>query len=145
MAISASDIRAGRAYVELTTEDIKFVQAAVDADQERYDEAYNLTQAMRKPREKAGDEIAKYREMIEGGLIDPETYRRAIKSTIEDLAATMPEVRDTTEARGTFGALGAAYLGTGGVSDRIAAASEQTAKNTDRLIALTRELGVTFG
>ena len=120
-------------------------QEAVDADQKRYDDAYDLTQAMRAPREKAGDEITKYREMIEQGLIDPETYRRAVRSTIEDLAAALPEAqRPTTGAGGTFSGVEAYRIGSAGGIDRIAVASEATARNTDRLIKLTKELGVVY-
>lgn len=121
------------------------MQAAVDADQERYDEAYTLTQAMRAPREKAGDEIAKYREMIEEGLIDPETYRRAVRSTIEDLAAALPEAQQpTTGARGTFSGIEAYRLGSAGGIDDIAASNREIAKHTERLVKLTKELGVTY-
>ncbi|HUU92199.1 MAG TPA: hypothetical protein VM238_13450 [Phycisphaerae bacterium] len=121
------------------------MQEAVDADQTRYDEAYDLTQAMRAPREKAGDEIAKYREMIEQGLIDPETYRRAVRATVEDLAAALPEAqRPTTGARGTFSGIEAYRLGSGGGIDDIAASNREIARNTDRLIKLTKELGVTY-
>ena len=120
-------------------------QEAVDADQKRYDDAYDLTQAMRAPREKAGDEITKYREMIEQGLIDPETYRRAVRATIEDLAAALPEAqRPTTGAGGTFSGVEAYRMGSSGGIDRIAIASEATARNTDRLIKLTKELGVVY-
>jgi len=121
------------------------MQDAVDADQERYDEAYTLTQAMRAPREKAGDEIAKYREMIEEGLIDPETYRRAVRSTIEDLAAALPEAqRPTTAAGGTFSGVEAYRMGSAGPIDDIAASNREIARHTERLIKLTKELGVTY-
>jgi len=121
------------------------MQAAVDADQERYDEAYTLTQAMRAPREKAGDEITKYREMIEEGLIDPETYRRAVRATIEDLAAALPEAqRPTTSAAGTFSAIEAYRMGSAGGMTDLVASNREIAKHTERLVKLTKELGVVY-
>ncbi len=121
------------------------MQDAVDADQKRYDEAYTLTQAMQTPREKAGDEIAKYRQMIEEGLIDPETYRRAVRSTIEDLAATMPETREATvEARGTYSGLMAQYMGAGGPSAALVDASRETAEHTKKIARLMEKFGITY-
>jgi len=46
--------------------------------------------------------------------------------------------------RGTFSAIEAAGMGAGGVSDRIASATEKTAKNTEKIAQLAANLGVNF-
>jgi hypothetical protein len=46
--------------------------------------------------------------------------------------------------RGTFSALEAPGLGAGGVTDRIARASEETARNTEKIAVLAASLGVSF-
>ena len=105
-----------------------------------------LTDAMRTPEERARDEVAEYKRLLEGGQITDETYRRAVRKAVEDAAAALPDVAQaTTGARGTFSAIEAVTaMGAGGVQDRIAAATAETAQNTARLIEVAQKLGVTF-
>ncbi len=49
------------------------------------------------------------------------------------------------EVRGQFGGLGAERLGGASTADRIAHASEETARNTKRLVSATRQGGLVFG
>jgi len=57
----------------------------------------------------------------------------------------MPDaMRRTIGVRGTFNAMEAAGFGAGDVSDRIAQATEKTAKNTEKIAQLAASLGVSF-
>ena len=105
-----------------------------------------LTEAMKTPEERAKGDIAEYKRLLEGGQITDETYRRAVRKAVEEAAAALPDVaRATVGARGTFSAIEAATaMGAGGVQDRIAAATAETAQNTARLIEVAQKLGVTF-
>jgi polyhydroxyalkanoate synthesis regulator phasin len=105
----------------------------------------DLTESMRTPEEKARDEIARYKRMLDAGTISQETYSRAVRKSIEEAAATLPDaVKHTIGVRGTFNAMEAAGLGAGGVSDRIAQASEKTAKNTEKIAQVIKDLGLSF-
>jgi ribosomal protein L13E len=108
-----------------------------------------LTESLRTPEEEAKAKIARYKELLALGVgaggITEETYSRAVRKSLEDAAAAMPDaVKRTIGVRGTFNAMEAAGLGAGGVSDRIAAATEKTAKNTDKIAQVAASLGVNF-
>ena len=127
----------------------KNIKDAVDAEYAARDAAYDRAEAVRKgvrtPVEVARESIDELRRLHEEGFLDAETYGRAVRKAVEDAAAAMPDIaRDRIETRGTFSAFGAAYLGTGGVTDRIARATEETARNTQKIAQLARDLGVTF-
>jgi len=108
-------------------------------------EGEGLTESMRTPEEKARDEISKYKKLLGAGTITDDTYGRAVKKALEDAAAAMPDaMRRTIGVRGTFNAMEAAGLGAGDVSDRIAQATEKTAKNTEKIAQLVASLGVSF-
>jgi hypothetical protein len=61
---------------------------------------------------------------------------------LADLGET---IKRTIGVRGTFSAAEAAYMGAGGGTDRLVAAAEKTAANTDRLVALTEADEMTYG
>ncbi|MBM4017415.1 MAG: hypothetical protein FJ288_03660 [Planctomycetes bacterium] len=129
--------------------EIEAYEMAIRASDERIralEEARRYAEQFRTPEERAEAEIEEARRLLSEGLIEPETYRRAVQRALEDAAAAMPDVaaRATVGVRGTFSALEAAGLGAGGVSDRIANATEKTAKNTERIAELARNLGVTY-
>jgi hypothetical protein len=114
-------------------------EAAVKAEGER------LTESVRTPEEKAKAEIERYKQLRAGGSISQKTYSRAVRKSLEDAALALPDVaRSTVGVRGTFNAMEAAGLGAGGVTDRIAQASEKTAKNTEKIALLAAQWGVTF-
>ena len=104
-----------------------------------------LTESLRTPEERARDEVARYKDLLQGGAITQGTYGRAVRKALEDAAAAMPDaVRRTVGVRGTFSALEAGRLGAGGATDRIASATEKTAKHTEKIARLAENLGVTF-
>ena len=103
-----------------------------------------LAESLRTPEERARGEIGRYGELQAAGAIDSETYGRAVKRSLEEAAAALPDLVRGTGARGTFSALEAGRLGAGGASDRIANATEKTATNTEKIARLAENLGVTF-
>jgi len=108
-------------------------------------EGESLTESLRTPEERAREEVARYKELLESGAITEDTYGRAVRKALEDAAAAMPDaVTRTIGVRGTFSALEAGRLGAGGATDRIAGATEKTAKNTEKIARLAENLGVTF-
>jgi len=121
------------------------VEEDVAAEGREWEKAWALEDSLRTPEEQARDQIGEYREMLEGGYIGEDTYNRAVRKAVEDAAAALPDVaRATVGVRGTFNALEAVGLGAGGVSDRIARATEETARNTEKIAQLAASLGVTF-
>ena len=121
------------------------VEDAVAAEGREWEKAFALEDSLRTPEEQAQAQIAEYREMLEGGRIGEDTYNRAVRKALEDAASAMPDaVRRSVGVRGTFSALETAGMGAGGVSDRIAHATEDTAKNTEKIARLAASLGVTF-
>jgi hypothetical protein len=121
------------------------LRAAREADAAKR-EGQTLTESMQTPEERAKAQIDRYRKLLEGGDITGETYQRAVRKALEDAAAAMPDaMKRTIGARGTFSAIEAAGMGAGGVSDRIASATEATAKNTEKIAKLAANLGVNFG
>jgi hypothetical protein len=108
-------------------------------------EAAALTESMQTPEERARSQVEKYQDMFVSGDISGETYNRAVRKALEDAAAAMPEVaRQTIGVRGTFNAMEAAGLGSGGIADAMLEAQKQTAKNTEKIAQLAANLGVTF-
>jgi hypothetical protein len=121
------------------------LRAAREADAARR-EGQSLTESMQTPEERAKAQIEKYKKLLDAGDIAGETYQRAVRKALEDAAAAMPDaMKRTIGARGTFSAIEAAGMGAGGVSDRIASATEATAKNTEKIAKLAANLGVNFG
>ncbi len=120
------------------------LRAAREADAAKK-EGRQLTESMQTPEEKARAQIGHYRKLLEGGDITGDTYNRAVRKALEDAAAAMPEtVQKTIGVRGTFNAMEAAGMAAGGVTDRIANATEKTAKNTEKIAQLAADLGVTY-
>jgi len=108
-------------------------------------EAAALTEAMQTPEERARSQVEKYQDMLAYGDITDETYNRAVRKALEDAASSMPEVaRQTIGVRGTFNAMEAAGLGSGGIADAMLEAQRQTAKNTEKIAQLAANQGVTF-
>jgi len=132
------------------------IQVEIDAENKALDEiksataavkqeAASLAEAMQTPEERAAAQIEKYQDMLAYGDITDETYNRAVRKALEDAAAAMPEVaRQTIGVRGTFNAMEAAGLGSGGIADAMLEAQRQTAKNTEKIAQLAANLGVTF-
>ena len=117
------------------------LRAAREADAAKR-EGQSLTDAMQTPEERAKAQIEKYKKLLTGGDIAGETYQRAVRKALEDAAAAMPDaMKRTIGVRGTFSAIEAAGMGAGGVSDRIASATEATAKNTEKIAQTRREPG----
>jgi hypothetical protein len=120
------------------------LRAARQADAAKR-EGQSLTESMETPEERARAQVEHYKKLLEGGDITGETYQRAVRKALEDVAAAMPDVmKRTVGVRGTFSAIEAAGMGAGGVSDRIASATEKTAQNTEKIAKLAANLGVTY-
>ena len=137
-----------RAWVE-AQKGIAVYQEVIDNLNEREKvrkEGQSLEESLRTPEERAKAEIDKAQELFEAGAIGADTYNRAVRKALEDAAAAMPDVaaRATIGVRGTFNAMEAAGMGAGGVADRIASATEKTAKNTEKIAQLAANLGVTY-
>ncbi len=108
-------------------------------------EGQSLTESMQTPEERARAQVDRYRKLLDAGDITGDTYQRAVRKALEDAAAAMPDaMKRTIGVRGTFSAIEAAGMGAGGVSDRIASATEATAKNTEKIAQLAANLGVNF-
>jgi chromosome segregation ATPase len=139
--IDFSEFRERVAELQGLFADLRAAQGEAEARQK----GEALTEAMRTPEERARDEVGEYQRLLDAGAITTDTYNRAVRTALEDAVAAMPDaVRRTVGVRGTFNALEAGGLGAGGVSDRIARATEETAKNTEKIAALAAGLGVTF-
>ena len=137
-----------RAAVE-AAKGIRAYQDVIDFLDEREKvrkEGQSLEESLRAPEERAKADIEHAKELLEESAIDPDTYNRAVRKALEDAAAAMPDVaaRATIGVRGTFNAMEAAGMGAGGVTDRIASATEKTAKNTEKIAQLAANLGVTY-
>ena len=147
----ADAVGAGTLSFSEATAEIDKVKAAYGELRKAQDEAtgrkvgQDLTEAMKTPLEKAAAEIARYKAMLAHGDIGEDTYSRAIRKSVEEAASSMPDaMRHTVGVRGTFNAMEAAGFGAGNVADRILAASEKTAKNTEKIAQAADALGVTF-
>jgi len=114
--------------------------------EEAHRDAESVRRSVETPEERFGREKERLEELRDWGEISDETYQRAMRKALEDAAAAMPDAaaRATIGVRGTFNAMEAVGLGAGGVSDRIASASEKTAKNTEKIAKLAEQWGVTF-
>lgn len=147
--VTEEQVRAeNRAWVE-AQKGIDIYQEVIDNLNEREKvrkEGQSLEESLRTPEERAKAEIDKAQELLDAGAIGSDTYNRAIRKALEDAAAAMPDVaaRATIGVRGTFNAMEAAGMGAGGVTDRIASATEKTAKNTEKIAQLAADLGVTY-
>jgi hypothetical protein len=140
-AIDMAAFAAKTAELRQLFTDLRAAQGEAEAKRE----GETLTEAMRTPEEQARDQVERYKALREGGHISEETYQRAVRKAVEDAASALPDVaRATVGVRGTFSALEAPGLGAGGVTDRIARASEETARNTEKIAVLTASLGVSF-
>ena len=120
-------IRAGATYVEIAGDDRP------------------LTEAMRTPEERARGGIGEVKALLAAGAITQETYNRAVHKAVEDAAAAMPDAaRHSIGVRGTFSAAEARGLGAGNVQDRIAAASEASAKCNKQIVRLMERFEIVF-
>ncbi|GMV72840.1 MAG: hypothetical protein AMXMBFR77_26770 [Phycisphaerales bacterium] len=81
------------------------------------------------------------REEIDGG----DTPRRGIASLLDELDGIGETIARKLEVRGTFSAAAVQGLAASGAADRTAKATEQTAKNTKRLLDAARSGGLVFG
>ena len=132
------------------------IQVEIDAENKALDEiksaaakakqdAASLVEAMQTPEERAKAQVDKYGDMLAYGDITGDTYNRAVRKALEDAASSMPDVaQQTIGVRGTFNAMEAAGLGSGGIADAMLEAQRQTAKNTEKIAQLAANLGVTF-
>jgi len=68
-----------------------------------------------------------------------------VKTSLAGLGEAVQRAAErTVGVRGTFSAMESRGLGAGGATDRIARASEETAKNTRRLVTEAQMGGLTF-
>jgi len=120
--------------------------AAVAATKDELDEARDAW-------EKALAEARRKREALEAGegpegpgeLAEPKDFLSKVKTSLSGLGDTIQRAAErTVGVRGTFSAMEAWGLGAGGVTDRITKASEETAKNTRRLVTEAQMGGLTF-
>jgi len=80
-----------------------------------------------------------------GTLEKPEDVLAKVKGELAGVSDALKQTAERTfGVRGTFSALESRGLGAGGATDRIARASEETAKNTRRLVTEAQMGGLTF-
>jgi len=80
-----------------------------------------------------------------GTLEKPADLVGKVQDSLAGLGATLKDVAERTiGVTGTFSAMEARGLGAGGVTDRIAKASEETARNTKRLVTEAQMGGLVF-
>ena len=97
------------------------------------------------PKERFQNRQGELQELLGVGLIDKPEYNQAIKDALEGAARTIPDaVAHTVGVRGTFNAMEAAGMGAGTAQDRIASATEKTAKMTEKIAELAKDWGVNF-
>ena len=85
------------------------------------------------------------KELLGVGLIDKPEYDQAIRDALEQAARSLPDaVARTVGVRGTFNPMEAAGIGAGTAQDRIAAATEKTAKMTEKIAQLAKDWGLNF-
>jgi len=114
-------------------------QAQNDADKQASEEA--LRQA-RQEWQAALDEAAQKPQEAEAGA--PDRLKKA-KQGLEGVDDLLSQVgHEKTSVQGTFNALGARGLGSEGPAERTAKATEETAKNTKRLLQEAQHGGVKF-
>lgn len=127
-------------------------QASLDAEgqldaeaQKKIDAAQAELDAARREWQEAIGQARKKREMKDAE--GPERLRGApdLADYLEGLGPAITQAQEKTiGTAGTFSAMEARGLGAGGVTDRIAKASEETAKNTKRLVQEAQMGGLTF-
>lgn len=111
-----------------------------EADMQSSEDA--LQQA-RKEWEDAIAEAARKRQEVEASG-DPARIKKA-KTSLEGMDDLLSQVgQDKVSVKGTFNALGARGLASEGPAERTAKASEETAKNTKRLLQEAQHGGLTF-
>ncbi|MCL2640649.1 MAG: hypothetical protein FWD53_07385, partial [Phycisphaerales bacterium] len=117
-------------------------QAAIDAEdklaKEQAEKIKKSNEELEKARDEWRDAIGKARQerkMKEAQGPDRLEPPPAISDYLEGLGATIEQAqKKTIGVRGTFNAMEAAGMGGGGVTDRIAKATEETAKHTKKLV-----------
>jgi len=110
-----------------------------------------LEEARKEWREAIAEAAGKRKASEKGKAGEPERLKGASK-IIEDLKAKLSgvgatveaTVKRTVEVRGTFSAEAARALGAGGMEDRIAKATEDTAANTKKLLDEAKQNGLAF-
>jgi len=130
---------------------------ALDAIESEHDAAVAVTKGeldeARGAWEEALDEARKKREALETGegpggpgeLKEPQDFLSKVKTSLAGLGEAVQRAAErTVGVRGTFSAMESRGLGAGGATDRIAKASEETAKNTRRLVTEAQMGGLTF-
>ena len=103
-------------------------------------------EALRQARQEWEDSIAEAaRQRQETEANAPDRMRRAQQdlSGMDDLLSQIGQ--DKVSVKGTFNALGARGLGSEGPAERTAKATEDTAKNTKRILQEAQHGGLTFG
>ena len=120
---------------------------AAAADAESADKLDKTTQAMEKARQEWKDALAqsaKSRKLKQEQGPTRLGEAPAIPDYLQGLGPTIQDQKNTIGVAGTFNAMEAQGLGAGGVSDRIANATEATAKNTKKLLEKLQEQQAEF-
>ena len=149
-AAEAEAARQTDEWLRLQLADAKEIGDAVARNaEEMVRQAEALEAAARTPEQAAREQIARLDELYAGGgpdaLISAEAYRYGTRKALEDAASMIPDTIQTTiGAQGSFSAFEAAAANTSGLSDRIASATEETAKNTAKIAELCTKLGVNY-
>jgi DNA repair exonuclease SbcCD ATPase subunit len=120
-------------------------QATEGPDMQKAKQLYEQTRTAQERLQAEKEEI---RRLYEKGMIDEETYSRAMAKAIEQALnaakGSFGEIPTLDrEAQGTFNAVALWGLGSGGVVQKIADATMETAQNTKRIADNTNE-GLSF-
>lgn len=125
-----------------------------------YDDAVAQTEAENNAKMKATqDELAKARSEWQAAIAEAKKKRMdkeaedgpgklagppKVKSKLSNLAYTLEQTQKNIGVRGTFSAPEARRFGAGGAADRLTKASEDTAKNTKKILDELRDMGMEF-
>jgi hypothetical protein len=112
-------------------------QSKIDESQKQLDQAKAEWQ-------QAIAEAAKKRALHDSEMPDRLQPPPGLQDLLEGLGPTIQESQKTIGVAGTFNAMEAKGLGGGGVTDRIAKASEETARNTKQLLQEAQLGGMEF-
>jgi hypothetical protein len=117
----------------------------LDSDsQQKIDDSQKELEKAKAEWQAAIAEAKKKRELRDSEAPDRLTAPPSLPDMLEGLGPTIQETQKTIGVSGTFNALEARGLGAGGVTDRIAKASEETAKNTKQLLQEAQLGGTEF-
>ena len=107
------------------------------------DFAKGETEALKGPEQRLREYAERIKEAVQAGYMTAAQGEAAVRSKAEEISPKA-QSRKSVETAGTFNASALAGLAAGGVEDRIADATRETARNTARLLDEAQRGGIVF-